>query len=92
MTDSSSPSTDSSRIFGALPLHLPPETLKSRLAAMIRLACTQGSAPVAETVSRYFQALSLHPSLSSDPNERAAYCRGAQHWKGLALATACAAD
>jgi hypothetical protein len=92
MTDSSSPSTDSSQLLGALPLHLSPETLKSRLAAMIRLACTQGSAPVAETVSRYFQALSLHPALRSDPDERTAYCRGARHWKGLAIASARVAD
>jgi len=68
----------------ALPLHLPPEQIKARLADLIRASVSQGAAAVAETVVRHFQALSLHPQLAADLDQRAAYCRGAQHWRGLA--------
>jgi len=68
----------------SLPLHLPPEQLKARLAGLIRASVNQGAAAVAETVVRHFQALSLHPQLAADLDERAAYCRGAHHWRGLA--------
>lgn len=68
----------------ALPLHLPPEQLKARLAGLIRASAKQGAAAVAETVVRHFQALSLHPQLAANLDERAAYCRGARHWRGLA--------
>lgn len=74
-----------------LPLHLPPELLKARLAELIRAAVTQGAATVAETVVRHFQALSLHPELIARGDERAAYCRGARHWRGLAAIDAGAA-
>lgn len=80
--------TDPTLGLDPLPLHLPPELLKARLAALIRLAVTQGAAAVAETVVRDFQALSLHPALAADPDERAAYCRGARHWRGLAALAA----
>ncbi len=68
----------------ALPLHLPPEQLKARLAGLIRASVSQGAAAVAEAVVRHFQALSLHPQLAADLDQRAAYCRGARHWRGLA--------
>lgn len=67
-----------------LPLHLPPELIKARLADLIRASVSHGAAAVAETVVRHFQALSLHPQLRADPDERAVYCRGARHWIGLA--------
>lgn len=76
--------TDSLLASESLPLHLPPELLKARLADLIRAAVTQGAATVAETVVRHFQALSLHPELIANGDERAAYCRGARHWRGLA--------
>ncbi len=75
---------DSTLALDSLPMHLPPELLKARLAGLIRASAEQGAAAVAETVVRHFQALSLHPQLAADLDERAAYCRGAQHWRGLA--------
>lgn len=77
--------TDATLAVDSLPLHLPPELLKARLAGLIRASVTQGAAAVAETVVRHFQALSLHPQLAADLDERAAYCRGARHWRGLAV-------
>lgn len=76
--------TDAALALDPLPLHLPPELLKARLAGLIRASVNQGAAAVAETVVRHFQALSLHPQLATDLNERAAYCHGARHWRGLA--------
>lgn len=76
--------SDPTFVLDSLPLHLPPEQLKARLADLIRASVNQGAAAVAETVVRHFQALSLHPQLGADPDERAAYCRGARHWRGLA--------
>jgi hypothetical protein len=67
-----------------LPLDLPPDLLRARLADLIRAAVNQGTAAVAETIVRYFQALALHPELAANLDERAAYCRGAHHWRGLA--------
>lgn len=77
-------SNDPSFALDRLPLHLPPAQLKARLAELIRASVTQGAATVAETVVRYFQALALHPQLVADHKERAAYCRGAGHWRLLA--------
>jgi hypothetical protein len=68
---------DRSLCLDLLPLHLPPEQLKARLAGLIREAVNQGAATVAETVVRHFLALSLHPQLASNRDERVAYCRGA---------------
>lgn len=84
MSTSFTPSADAALWLDAVPLHLPPETLKQRLASLIRDAVGQGSASVAETVVRHFQALYLHPGLQADDDERAAYCRGARHWRQLA--------
>lgn len=75
---------DTDPIQETLPLHLPPEQLKARLADLIRCAVTQGTAAIAKTVARHFQALSLHPQLAANLEERAAYCRSARHWHGLA--------
>jgi hypothetical protein len=83
-TSSHSSLSDSSLAFDSLPLHLPPEQLKARLVSLIQAAVKHGAATVAETVARHFQALSLHPELTFDLDERAAYCRGARHWLGLA--------
>ncbi|MFE8032409.1 ATP dependent RNA helicase [Thiohalocapsa marina] len=82
----SNPAQDPSHILANddLPVHLSPETLKQRLADLIRLAARQGSGPLTETVARHLQALYLHPSPRLDPVERAAYCRAAKHWRGLA--------
>ncbi len=80
----STATADPTLALDSLPLHLPPELLKARLAGLIRASARQGAATVAETVVRHFQALSLHPQLAADLDERAAYCRGAQHWRGLA--------
>lgn len=86
MSDSLASTADANFWLDAVPLHLPPETLKQRLAGLIRDAVRQGSASVAETVVRHFQALSLHPALASERDERAAYCRGARHWRQIAWA------
>lgn len=80
----SNATADSALALDSLPLHLPPELIKARLADLIRASVSQGAAAVAETVVRHFQALSLHPQLGADPDERAVYCRGARHWRGLA--------
>jgi len=77
--------TDPALVLDSLPLHLPPELLKARLAGLIRASLSCGAAAVAETVVRHFQALSLHPQLAANLDERAAYCRGARHWRGLAV-------
>jgi hypothetical protein len=84
MTDGLAASRATIPVLDPLPLHLSPEALKLRLAAMIRFAVAQGSAAVADTVVRYFQALAVHPALEADAAERAAYCHGAQHWRRLA--------
>ena len=76
--------SDSNLALDNLPMHLPADQLKARLARLIRAAVNQGAAAVAETVAYHFQVLSLHPELASDFEERAAYCRGARHWRGLA--------
>jgi hypothetical protein len=75
---------DRSLCLDLLPLHLPPEQLKARLAGLIREAVNQGAATMAETVVHHFLALSLHPQLASNLDERVAYCRGACHWRRLA--------
>lgn len=84
MTKSRATSTDLPIALDSLLLDLPPELLKARLAGLIRASVKQGAAAVAEAVVRHFQALSLHPQLAADLDQRAAYCRGARHWLGLA--------
>ncbi|MFP4063308.1 MAG: hypothetical protein ACLFNA_10880 [Halochromatium sp.] len=84
MSNSQRSTSDPAFVVDSLPLHLPPEQLKARLAGLIRASAKQGAAAVAETVVRHFQALSLHPQLAAELDERAAYCRGARHWRGLA--------
>jgi hypothetical protein len=84
MSELQATATDPTLALETLPLHLPPELLKARLAELIRAAVSQGATAVAETVVRHFQALYLHPELVADGDERAAYCRGARHWRGLA--------
>ncbi|WP_462322807.1 ATP dependent RNA helicase [Halochromatium sp.] len=80
----STDTTDTALALDSLPLHLPPEMLKARLADLIRTSVNHGAAAVATTVVRHFQALAMHPQLGADSDERAAYCRGAHHWRGLA--------
>jgi hypothetical protein len=67
-----------------LPLNLSPASLKQRIAEMVRVAVHQGAAPVAANVVRYLWALYLHPELVADRQERTAYRRVANHWRGLA--------
>ncbi len=88
----SNATADSALALDSLPLHLPPELIKARLADLVRASVSQGAAAVAETVVRHFQALSLHPQLAANLDERAAYCRGARHWRGLAVIGAPAAS
>jgi hypothetical protein len=66
------------------------DTLKARIADMVRRYVTRRSPQLARRIAHYSGALALHPALRNKPEERTAFCRLNRHW--FLLAAQCPAS
>lgn len=66
---------------------LAPTEIENRLGQLIRGCLSQRSAVMAFEVMHHIEALCAHPDYHGSWEERCAYRRLAQHWRGLAWIT-----
>lgn len=63
---------------------LDPPVLELRLGELIRLYTRHCTSELADSVARHFEALYLHPDISSNTTQQCALRRFAAHWRWLA--------
>ncbi len=74
----------SNELAPALDEAVPVDTLKARIAEMVRDYVARRSPALARRIARDSGALALHPALSNQPEQRTAFCQLNRHWYLLA--------